>query len=70
MTQKKKTLVGPSNREAECYFELETEFLITFAKLRKVTASFIMSVPPSVRTEQLGYQKDFQEFDIHLTVHR
>ena len=55
MTQKKKT-VGPSNREAVCYFEVGTEFLITFAKLRKVTASFILCVHQSVRVEHLGSQ--------------
>ena len=29
-------------------------FLGAFAKLRKVTSSFVMSVRPSVRMEQLG----------------
>ena len=51
MTQKKKTPVDPSNREAVCYLEMGTEFLITFAKLRKVTAGFILSVHPSVLTD-------------------
>jgi hypothetical protein len=35
-------------------------FLGAFPKLRKVTISFVMSVRPSVRMEQLGsYLKDF-----------
>jgi hypothetical protein len=40
----------------------------TFAQLRKVTTSFIMSVCPSVRMEQLGsHQKDFHEIR-YLTI--
>jgi len=37
-------------------------FLGTFAKLRKTTISFVMSVRPSVRMEQLGsHWTDFHE---------
>jgi len=39
-----------------------TTFLLAFAKLRKITVSFVMSVRPSVRLEQQGYQRtDFDE---------
>jgi hypothetical protein len=38
------------------------QFVGAFAKLRKVTISFLMSVCPSVRMEQLGSQwTDFNE---------
>jgi hypothetical protein len=41
---------------------LIVSFLGSFAKLRKVTISFVMSVSLSVRTEQLSSQrKNFQE---------
>jgi len=34
----------------------------TFAKLRNIIISFVMSVRPSVRMEQLGYHRtDFHE---------
>jgi hypothetical protein len=40
-------------------------FLGALAKLRKATVSFVMSVRPSVRMEQLGFQQtDFYGFDI------
>ena len=35
------------------FYEMGTEFLGAFAKVRKATISFVMSVRPSVRTEQL-----------------
>ena len=41
---------------------LIVSFLGAFAKLRKATISFVMSVRLSVRTEQLGSKwKDFHE---------
>jgi hypothetical protein len=39
------------------------KFLGAFAKLRKATDIFVMSVRPSIRTEQLG-SKIFTKFDI------
>jgi hypothetical protein len=40
-------------------------FLGVFAKLRKATISFVMSVLLSVRMKQLGFhRKDFHEIDI------
>jgi len=52
----KKTHVRPPNRETVCYFEVGSEFLITLAKQRKVSANFILSVHPTVHMEQLGPQ--------------
>ena len=41
-----------------------------FVKLQKATISFVMSVRPSVRTEQLGYDRtDFHEI-WHLRIFR
>jgi hypothetical protein len=41
---------------------LRVQFLGTFAKLRKATITFVMSVRLSMRVEQLGSQrKDFHE---------
>ena len=38
------------------------QFLVAFAKLRKPTISFVMSVCPSVRMEQVSsHRKDFHE---------
>jgi hypothetical protein len=47
-----------------------THLLGVFAKLRKATISFVTSLRLSARMEQLVFQqKDFQEFDILLTVY-
>ena len=35
-------------------FEVHTSFIVAFAKFRKATVSFVMSVRPSVRMQQLG----------------
>jgi len=41
---------------------MQTHFETLFAKLRKATISFVMSICPSVRMEQLGsYWSDFHE---------
>ena len=40
------------------------DFLSALAKLRKATISLIMSVCPSVRTEQLGY--NWMDFHLNL----
>jgi hypothetical protein len=46
------------------YTTLTEWFLGAFAELQKVTISFVMSVRPSVRMEQLSYHwKDFHEND-------
>jgi len=43
-------------------------FLGTFAKLQKASISFVMSVCPSVRMEQLGsHWKDFHEI-LYLSI--
>jgi len=40
----------------------KVEFLGAFAKFRKATINFVMSVRPSVRTQQLcSHWKDFHE---------
>jgi len=46
------------------------QFLDSFAKLWKATLSFVMSVRPSVRTEQLGfYWRDFHD-NLYLSIFR
>jgi len=51
------------------FYKLHT-FLGTFAKLRKAVASFIISVRPSVRMEQLGsHWTDFHEIQ-YLSIFR
>jgi hypothetical protein len=45
-------------------------FLSAFAKLRKATVSFVLSVCPSVRMEQLGFHwTDFDQI-LYLSVFR
>jgi hypothetical protein len=46
-----------------CVFdEMGTEFFGAFAKLRKATISFVMSLRPAVRMEQLfSHWRDFHE---------
>jgi len=53
-----------------CSQKLSATFLGVFAKLRKVTMSFIMSVLLSVHVEELGsHWMDFREF-VYLTIFR
>jgi hypothetical protein len=45
-----------------CYMHKFIGVFSAFAKLRKLTISFIISVRPSARTKQLGsHRKDFHE---------
>jgi hypothetical protein len=49
------------------YVPLFVLFLGAFAKLRKATVSFVMSVRPSVLVGQLGsHWTDFHEFNISV----
>jgi len=49
---------------------ITSPFLGEFAKLRKATISFVMSVCPSVRMEQIGsYWMDFHEI-LYLRIFR
>ena len=51
-------------------WQLHVEFLGTFAKLRKATTGFIVSVSLSIRMEQLGsHSTDFCE-DLYLSIFR
>ena len=52
------------------YEHARVTFLGAFAKLRKATISFVISVPPSVRMEQLGsHWTDFREI-LYLNIFR
>jgi hypothetical protein len=46
------------------------EFSDAFVKLRKVTASFVMSVRPSFRMEQLGYHWTYLHEILYLSIFR
>jgi len=51
------------SRNANCI-----QFLSAFAKLRKATIGFVMSVCPSVHVEQLGYYRTDFPLIWHLSI--